>query len=204
MADIALFGGSFNPVHNGHVNLVKEVAAAIKPDRVIVIPTYISPFKMDSCGFVADGKDRLEMCRLAFEKLDHVEVSDYELSLKKVSYTINTLEHFKALYPNDSLYFIMGSDMLMSLDRWYRFEDIMKLCTIVAASRENEQSDISKLHEKAEELQTYGKVIVVNISAYEMSSTLIREKILNNSDISCYLPEKVVKYISDMHIYRNL
>lgn len=204
MADIALLGGSFNPVHNGHVNLVKEVAAAVKPDRVIVMPTYISPFKKDGCGFVADGKDRLEMCRLAFEKLDHVEVSDYELSLKKVSYTINTLEHFKALYPNDNLYFIMGSDMLMSLDRWYRFEDIMKLCTIVAASRENEQSDISKLHKKAEELQTYGKVIVVNISAYEMSSTLIREKILNNSDISCYLPEKVVKYISDMHIYRNL
>lgn len=204
MADIALFGGSFNPVHNGHVNLVKEVAAAVKLDRVIVMPTYISPFKKDDCGFVADGNDRLEMCRLAFEKLDHVEVSDYELSLKKVSYTINTLEHFKALYPNDSLYFIMGSDMLMSLDRWYRFEDIMKLCTIVAASRENEQSDISKLHKKAEELQTYGKVIVVNISAYEMSSTLIREKILNNSDISCYLPEKVVKYISDMHIYRNL
>ena len=204
MADIALFCGSFNPVHNGHVNLVKEVAAAVKLDRVIVMPTYISPFKKDDCGFVADGNDRLEMCRLAFEKLDYVEVSDYELSLKKVSYTINTLEHFKALYPNDSLYFIMGSDMLMSLDRWYRFEDIMKLCTIVAASRENEQSDISKLHKKAEELQTYGKVIVVNISAYEMSSTLIREKILNNSDISCYLPEKVVKYISDMHIYRNL
>ena len=152
----------------------------------------------------ASARQRFEMCRLAFEKLDYVEVSDYELSLKKVSYTINTLEHFKALYPNDSLYFIMGSDMLMSLDRWYRFEDIMKLCTIVAASRENEQSDISKLHKKAEELQTYGKVIVVNISAYEMSSTLIREKILNNSDISCYLPEKVVKYISDMHIYRNL
>lgn len=204
MADIALFGGSFNPVHNGHVNLVKEVAAAVKLDRVIVMPTYISPFKKDDCGFVADGNDRLEMCRLAFEKLDYVEVSDYELSLKKVSYTINTLEHFKTLYPNDSLYFIMGSDMLLSLDRWNRFEDIMKLCTIVAASRENEQSDISMLHKKAEELQAYGKVIIVNISAYEMSSTLIREKILNNRDISCYLPEKVVKYISDMHIYRNL
>lgn len=197
----AIFGGSFNPVHNGHVNLVRETAEKAGLDRVIVMPTFISPFKKDSDVFVADGADRLEMCRLAFEDMPFVSVSDYELSRRKVSYTVDTLRHYKAELPDDELYFIMGSDMLLSLKRWNSFEEIMRLCTIIAASREKNESDIEKLRGEAADLSKYGKVIVINISAFEVSSTEIREKIMKNQDISCYVPENVVKYILDTNLY---
>ena len=197
----AIFGGSFNPVHNGHINLVKEICRKVSLDRVIVMPTYISPFKKDDSGFVADGKDRLEMCRLAFEDCGFAEVSSYELSRAQVSYSADTVAHFKEIYPNDRLFFIMGSDMLLSFEKWHRFKDILKMCSLIAASREDKQSDLDLLEEKAEQLRAYGQVIITEISTYEMSSTLIREKIMKNQDISCYMPEKVVKYIEDNHIY---
>ena len=197
----AIFGGSFNPVHNGHVNLVRETAEKAALDRVIVMPTFISPFKKDSDVFVADGADRLEMCRLAFEDMPFVSVSDYELSRQKVSYTVETLRHYKEVLPDDELYFIMGSDMLLSLTKWYCFEEIMRLCTIIAASREENENDIEGLRNKADDLAKYGKVIVINISAFEVSSTEIREKIIKNQDISCYVPQNVVKYILDKNLY---
>lgn len=204
MSRIALFGGSFNPVHNGHFNLVKETAEKNGIDRVFVIPTYVSPFKKDSGGFVADGKDRLEMCRLAFEELPYVTVSDWELSQSEVSYSINTVTHFHEEFPDDELFFIMGSDMLLSFDRWHRYKDILALCTVIAASRENKGSDIDILRRKADELSSFGRVIVTEISAFELSSSEIREKIIKNYDLSCYMNENVVKYIVANNVYERL
>ena len=101
----AIFGGSFNPVHNGHVNLVRETAKKNALDRVFVIPTYVSPFKKNSDVFVADGKDRIEMCRLAFSELLYVTVSDYEIKKGGVSYSVDTVTHFRESFPEDELFF---------------------------------------------------------------------------------------------------
>ncbi len=199
--NIAIFGGSFNPVHNGHINIVREVMKSVSLDKVFIMPTFISPFKKDDTTFVASGKDRTQMCRLAFENVPNVTVSDYEISKQDISYTINTLEHFHEKYPDDKLHFIMGSDMLSSLDKWYRFEDIMKLCTIVACSRITLQSDFDILEHHAEKLRQYGEILLVNTSVFEMSSTVIREKIIKNEDISCYMNQNVVKYIEDNGLY---
>ena len=196
----AIFGGSFNPVHNGHVNLVKEIIKTISLDRVIIMPANTSPFKTDIANDTADGSDRINMCRLAFEQLDGVSVSNYEVTCTDVSYTVNTLKHFKALYPDDKLYFIVGSDMLESLHLWYRFDEIMSLCTIIAASRV--YGDFEELEKTADELRQFGEVILIQIEPYEMSSTLIREKILNNEEISCYMPSSVVKYIENNKLYK--
>ncbi|MGN1305406.1 MAG: nicotinate (nicotinamide) nucleotide adenylyltransferase [Oscillospiraceae bacterium] len=204
MSRIALFGGSFNPVHNGHFNLVKETAEKNGIDRVFVIPTFISPFKKDSGGFVADGKDRLQMCRLAFESLPYVTVSGWELSQSEVSYSVNTVSHFHEEFPDDELFFIMGSDMLLSFDRWHRWKDILGMCTIIAASRENGGSDIEELRKKAGQLSEYGRVIVTEISTFELSSSEIREKILKNCDLSCYMDKNVVEYIKENHVYHRL
>lgn len=204
MSRIALFGGSFNPIHNGHVNLVKETAEKNGIDRVYVIPTFISPFKKDSVGFVADGKDRLEMCRLAFAKLPYVTVSGWELSQSEVSYSVNTVEHFREEFPEDELFFIMGSDMLLSFDKWHKWQDILKMCTVIAASREDGGSDIERLREKAAQLSRFGKVIVTEITAFELSSSEIREKIIKNCDLSCYMDKNVVEYIEENRIYERI
>ncbi len=128
----AIFGGSFNPVHNGHINLVREAIINACLDRVIIMPAFISPFKKNECP-PADGIHRLEMLRLAFKDMKDIFISDYELKRAEVSYTVNTMRHFRETYPDDELYFIMGGDMLSSLHMWYKFEDIMSLCGIIAA-----------------------------------------------------------------------
>lgn len=142
------------------------------------------------------GADRLEMCRLAFGIFPECSVSSYELDNEGVSYTVLTLRHFREIYPDDELFLIVGSDMLLSLKRWYKFEEIMSLATIAAASRED--GDFDFLRKTADELSEYGKVRLVKIKPFPLSSTEIREKIENKQDFSCYLPEKVVKYILDI------
>lgn len=197
----AVFGGSFDPPHNGHINLVKQIYGAVLLNEVIVMPTKVSPFKQNSAEKPADGRQRYEMCRLAFANMPHVRVSDHEIVLPEVSYTVNTLRYLKGLYPNDELFFIMGSDMLTSFEKWYKFEEILSLCTIIAASRESGQRDISMLEAQARNLEKYGKVMVVPTSVCVMSSTEIRKKIKKSSDISCYMPQNVVKYILEHNLY---
>lgn len=198
----AIFGGSFDPVHNGHLNLVKQVSGRAGLDEVIVMPAGISPFKQNMERIPASGRQRFEMCRLAFRDVPHVTVSDYEISQPEVSYTINTVRRLKEQYPSDELFLIIGSDMLLSFHRWRNFEEILSMCGLIAASRESGQSDISELEKQAEALQKYGSVTVVPIDAFEVSSTEIRKKIKNSSDISCYVPQNVVKYILEHNLYK--
>ena len=197
MGKTAIFGGSFNPVHNGHINLVGEMINELHPDRVIIVPTGISPFKQGIKPMFS-GEDRLEMCRLAFSVFPECSVSSYEVDNEGVSYTVLTLRHFRQMYPDDELFFIVGSDMLLSLKRWYRFEEIMQLATIAAASRED--GDFDDLRKTADELSQFGRVILIKITPFPLSSTEIREKIENKQDFSCYLPEKVVQYILDKNV----
>ncbi len=197
----AIYGGSFDPIHNGHMNMVEQMYKKAALDEIIIMPTAISPFKQNTGRKIASAEHRLEMCRLAFEKYPFVSVSGYEASLSEVSYTVNTLRHFRKLYPDDDLFFIMGSDMLLSFDRWKSYEEILSMCTLLVASREDGETDFAQLEAMAERLSLLGKVQLVRTEVYEMSSTLIREKIMNNSDISCYMPENVVKYIAENTVY---
>lgn len=197
----AVFGGSFDPVHNGHVNLVKQIYGSVTLDEIIIMPAGISPFKQNMERVPASGKQRYEMCRLAFADMSYVTVSDYEISLPEVSYTVNTVRHLKEQYPTDELFLIIGSDMLLSFHRWRNFEEILSVCGLIAASRESGQSDLDELEKQAETLKKYGSVTVVPIDTFEVSSTEIRKKIKNSSDISCYVPQNVVKYIMKNDLY---
>lgn len=195
----ALFGGSFNPVHNGHVHLVKSVMKQNKFDRCIVIPAYVSPFKTENISYV-DPMARYEMCKLAFEGMKGVTVSDYEITKRDVSYTSQTLEYFSKKYYDDKLYFIVGSDSLDTLMTWHEFEKIMKLCTIVAAVRDNDDKD--KLYENARKIKKYGEVILTDIEPFEVSSTEIRNKILLGESVNELVPENVLLYIKKNNLYR--
>ena len=191
----AIFGGSFDPVHKGHVSLVSELKKALELDEIIVMPTGISPFKKDMERRPASGADRLEMCRLAFADMPFATVSDYEVSRIGVSYTFDTVRHFRSLYPNDKLFWLVGGDMLKSFDRWKNWQEILSMCTLAAVSRQKCGSDRNELEKKAAELRKYGEVLFAETKPLEISSTEIRKKIIKNSDISCYVPQNVVKYI---------
>ncbi len=198
----ALYGGTFNPVHKGHFNCLKTVLDSVDLDRVIVLPDRIPPHKA-SDGLVS-GKDRMNMCRLAFEGLDKVSISDWELKQKGKSYSVITLRHFHKKYPGDKLFFIMGSDMLLSFEQWFEYKEILKLASLVCVSRENAvtQNDL-KAHAQRLMKENGGEIIIVNTKPFEVSSTQIRDMIKKSADTSCYLDKNVVKYIEENELYMD-
>ena len=192
-----IYGGSFNPVHNGHIHLAQTAVREFSLDRLFLMPSKISPHR-SSDEYVSE-KDRLEMLRLACADCEKLEVSDYELKIDRVSYSIYTVEHFREIYPEDELFLLVGSDMLLSFETWHRFEEILSKVTLCAVSRNDGDND--KLRKKAKELSKYGKILISESSALEVSSTDIRKKIEKNLDFTCYLNENVVQYIKLMGLY---
>ena len=198
---IGLFGGTFDPVHLGHRYLLDEVMKAVRFDRVYIIPAKIPPHKAAS-GMTSE-QDRFEMCRLAFSDLDSVFVSDFEMKNEGKSYSYNTVKHFKELHPEDKLYFIMGSDQLLSFDSWYRPDDILEMTGIIAVSRDDDISN-SELEAKASSLSK-GKdsIIIVGTKPFELSSTQIRNAVGSGEDVSGFLAPKVYEYIKSKGLYRQ-
>ena len=196
---IGIYGGSFNPVHNGHIHLAKTAVRDFALDRLFLMPSKISPHR-SSDEYVSE-EDRLAMLRLACEECEKLDVSDYELKSDRVSYTIYTVEHFREAYPDDELFLLVGSDMLMSFEKWYRFEDILSFVTLCAVSRND--GDHAELLKKADELSQYGRILVSSSPAVEVSSTDIRKKIEKNLDFACYLSENVVQYIRLKGLYQK-
>lgn len=195
----AIFGGSFDPVHNGHISLAHTAAENI-PDitKLIVIPAAVSPFKR--AGSRVSGEDRLNMCRLAFENIPCAEVSDYEIKKGGVSYTYETLAFFSELCKGEKLYMIMGSDSLRTLPSWKNFGEIMRLCTPAAAARS--QEDRQLITEYAKEVMPYGDVLVFDAEPFEISSTQLRKSIAEGGDWQEYVPQKTAEYIKRFGLYK--
>lgn len=191
MSRIALFGGSFNPIHNGHLHLALTVHQQCGLDRMLLMPSGTAPHK--SSDAYAPAADRLAMCRLAAEPYPWLEVSDYELTKPGKSYTVETLRYLHSRFPEDALFLLTGSDMLLSFDSWYCWQEILTLAGLLCVSRGTEPEDV--LRQKAAELSPYGQVTVVHAQPLPMSSSQIRHKIELCRKFSCYLPENVVQYI---------
>jgi len=196
----AIFGGSFNPVHKGHVNMARAAYNEMGLDRVIVVPSHISPQKSEADYIGVTDRQRFDMCALAFEKEEGFEVSDFEIKRQEKSYTFYTLCHFEKLYPEDKFYLVIGSDSLYYFDRWYRFEEIMKRAELIVMARE--EGEYEKLRNKAESLVKYGKINILDCEAFPISSTILRQNLSDLKDCTCYLDEKVVKYIVANRLYR--
>lgn len=197
---IGLFGGTFDPVHLGHRYLAEAAVREAGLDRLIIMPAKIPPHKADAK--IVSGEQRLEMCRLAFADLDKAEISDYELGLEGKSYSYNTVRYLKDRYPDSRICFIMGSDQLEVFDTWYRWQDILEIADLIVLSRED-SLDSDKLKKKAARISDKpGKITVISVEPFEISSTKIREMIGNNEDCSCYLDKKVIEYIKANGLYK--
>lgn len=196
---IGIYGGSFNPVHNGHIHLALTAVSELGLDRLYLVPSKISPHR-SSAEYVPE-EDRLEMLRRACRVSDRLEVCDYELRSDRVSYTIFTVEEFRRRFPDDELFLLVGSDMLMIFETWNRFADILRECTLAVVPRC--EGDIPELERKAEELRRYGNIVICRAEAVEVSSTDIRKKIAKNQKYSCYLDKNVVQYIRLKKLYKQ-
>ncbi len=195
---IGIYGGAFNPVHKGHVKLAQEVKTKANLDKIIIMPSGVSPHK--SSGSLVDSIHRLEMCKLAFEGEDYI-ISDLEIKREGKSYTVDTVTELKKLYPDDELYLIMGSDMLLCFHKWYRYEDILSAVTICATTR---QGDIS-----LDELKAYSRdvlrkdTLIIDFEPFECSSTKVRNALLSCDDASSSVPCKVLAYIIEKGLYTD-
>lgn len=206
MKNVAVFGGTFNPFHKGHKRLICEASNAVHFDKIIIIPSKVPPHKKAEC--LASEQDRIRMVELSIQdnniSCDDISVSDIELKRDGKSYSYNTLIELKKVYPDSEykFYFVMGSDMLIHFNEWYKYRRILKLCTLVCLSRCDEDS--SRLETYADKLNNIGgEVKIVQASPLEISSTEIRKAIKNKDfeKLACYLDEKVVKYILERNLY---
>lgn len=193
---IGVYGGSFNPPHNGHLMLAKELAERLELDKLIIIPSNISPQK-DNNGNI-DPKHRIEMCKLLFS--DPIfTVSDCEIKRGGRSFTFDTLTYLKNEYENAEFYLFMGSDMLLSFHTWYRFKDILSMCTVCAISREDEECT-KKMREYAK-ANLGENVLIFDVKPFQVSSSLIRENIRRKEPCDGLLDAKIIEYIKENGLY---
>lgn len=198
MIKIAVFGGTFNPVHKGHIHLANRFAQILRVDRVLLIPASIPPHKRAPA--LAPGEDRLAMCRLACGTSGVLKASGLEIRRGGLSYTSDTLRELKALYPDSELYLITGEDMFLTLEQWHEADMIFSLATVYAAPRS--RSGSGRLREYASALARKGaRTRVEDIRYLPVSSTRVREAVRKGENISAYVPEPVARYISEKHLY---
>jgi nicotinate-nucleotide adenylyltransferase len=197
MQKIAILGGTFNPIHNGHLHLVRRFSQMIQADRVLLIPTRIPPHK--AAPDLAPAQDRLQMCRLAAEP-DGFEVSDMEIRREGPSYTSDTLLELKQIYPNSELFFITGEDMFLTLEEWHNPELVYSLATICAAPRS--RNGCTALNQYAEKVGKKGaKTMICNIDYLPVSSTMVRNAVRRGENLLAYVPRQVADYICKHHLY---
>ena len=136
---LVFFGGTFDPPHVEHVNMVKSVVKEIAPEKIIIMPTYVPPHK--KVFLQASPKQRLELCNMAFANISGVEVSDWEICQKGKSYSYLTMQRLKKLYPDYDISFLMGTDMLSSFKYWKNPLEILKNATPLLCVRKGEGID---------------------------------------------------------------
>ncbi|MDD6728530.1 MAG: nicotinate (nicotinamide) nucleotide adenylyltransferase [Eubacteriales bacterium] len=203
MADkkkIGIFGGAFNPVHNGHIALAKGFLNFLELDRIIFIPTANPPHKTDRS--FASKEDRFNMLSLAIEDCDRFEISDIEFQRQGKSYTYDTLCVLKKMYPDDEFYLIIGADQFLTFDMWYRYKDILSMVNLCTTAREDE-AEKAKILDFAKSLEGLdeGRFFLLNQPVIKVSSSEIRDKIKSGEDTSSLICPKVNKYIVEKRLY---
>lgn len=196
---IAIFGGSFDPVHAEHGNLVRAAQEKLGADKVIVVPAYVPPHKQGKN--MAPPEDRLEMARLAFAGQRGCEVSAYELNAGGTSYTCRTVEHFAEKYPGAQLFLLVGSDMLKDFYSWREPEAILARAELVVCNREGE-----KVNFRTEQLRFFARFRktfkALEYVGRDVSSTKVRVLCAFGEDLRPYLSADVAGYIEGKELYR--
>lgn len=199
MMKIGIFGGTFDPVHSEHVALASAAIDALSLDRLFVVPTFLSPHKQGRR--VASAEHRLAMCRLAFSQ-EKEEVCDYEIEAGGTSYSYLTCRHFRALYPDAEIYFVMGTDMLDFFPHWKEPRDILSHVRLAVGARAEELTALEGRQSAFSERFGCGFSVVPFVGA-PVSSTKIRAIAALGGDVSALTGEKVAAYLEAEGVYRD-
>lgn len=200
MGYITVFGGTFNPPHIGHLEIVSALSKHDLVEKVLLIPTKVPPHK--ETDFLASEEDRIAMLELIAADFDNVTVSDIEFKRAGKSFTVDTLREIKEIFPDKEIALTVGADMLISLPTWKEYDNILKLCKIFTFFREG--ADIEQYTSAILELKSNGaEIYVLEDEIQGVSSTMVREKLCSGEDVSSLLPAEVFDFIKSRGVYRG-
>ena len=198
MEKLGVFGGTFNPIHNGHLSLCTQLSDALGLAKVLLIPTAIPPHKRAT--ELADGSQRLAMCRLAVQGDPRFCVCDLELRRQGSSYTVDTLRELEALYPDTRMFLLMGTDMFLTVQNWYHANEIFRRAVLIAGARQKgEERQLREHLSFLETLGACGKIIPCHV--VDISSTEIRAARKQGRTLRGMVPPSVARYIEENKLY---
>lgn len=204
---LGIFGGAFDPVHKGHTQSLKFINDLKIVDEVYVIPNFASPHDKD---IRSSGSHRLKMLEMAFNEFENIKINEFELNNKKKSYSYETLNSFKQLFPDRHFSLIIGLDSLHSFTTWKNWEEILSLCSLLVLGRTiNKNKKLDKALESRITLDIddffseHGKIFLLENDFINVSSSEIRKKIKNDESLEGLLDQNVQEYIQDMSLYKN-
>lgn len=199
---IGILGGTFNPIHLGHLLIAENAYEQFKLDRVNIMPAHISPFKLDTK--VLDKEDRKKIIELSIADNPHFVMDPREIDSDSISYTYLTLSDMKANNPEDELFFILGADSLKTIKNWRNPQIIFDNATVLAAVRDND--DIDDLKRYADEIKALfnGNVGFIKTPTYDVSSTDIRRRIASGESVRYMICDAAIEYITDNNLYKEI
>lgn len=200
MKKIGILGGTFDPFHLGHMSIGERSIEEAGLDELILLPANVSPFKINR--EMVEEIHRINMLEAFVKGHPHFSLSRIEIDTDAVSYTYDTMETFRKLYPYDKLYFICGSDALITIDSWYKGDMLLKSTRFIVANRPGVDENV--LHEKIQQYgDAYGtEIILLTNPILEVSSTEIKERIKKGISIHNLVPREIEKYIDEYALYR--
>lgn len=196
---LLLFGGTFDPPHNGHLNILENAAQRIKPDKILVMPAFVPPHKT---AYGTDAELRIKMCGALLKNKPNAEISRIEIERGGKSYTIDTVAELKRIYPGYRIYLLVGSDMLLYFEKWKDWRRLLKEVTVFCQCRLN--ADIEAVSEYVKFLRKNGgRVIVCSKSILEITSTNIRARVQNGVSVAELVPGGVLRLIEENNLYKK-
>ena len=212
-SSLGILGGSFNPVHNGHIHIAEKVISLFKLNKILFVPAHMSPFK-NQVQDLAPVEHRLKMLESALKFRDNLGVDTFEIKKGGTSYTINTLRYFFKQTKN--LYFIMGMDSFLDIGKWYKYEELFKLSHFIVIPRPDYlkkdlsnvlpkqffNENFSKIHDGEWQHKGGYKVFYSAIEPLRVSASEIRRKIKNGEDIRNLVPKEVYEYLARNNVYK--
>lgn len=197
MKRIGLFGGTFDPIHTGHIKIAGIAKERAALDSIIFIPSGDPPHKISKN--VSGKLDRLRMTQLATEEFKDFSVSDYEIKLNEKSYSVNMVKHFNKLFPDAELYFIIGADSLYDMPTWWHYRELLSLCVFIVISRPGIKKE-DLLDRFSGDEKPFRALFIDDVSI-DISSTSIRNKLKCGNNAGNFLPPSVYEYIKSNGLY---
>ncbi|MBS5939419.1 nicotinate-nucleotide adenylyltransferase [Clostridium sp.] len=194
---IGIIGGTFNPIHLAHLYIAYEAKCQLNLDKIIFVPTGSPPHKKDI--EILEASLRYNMVYEAIKNYEDFEISDYEIEKKGLSYTFETLEHFKN--DDNELYFITGADCLMDIEKWKYPEKIFKLCNFVVFNRAGYSKKNLRIQKEKIQQKFNTNITFLDIIDLEISSSIIRNRIKEGKRIDFFMPKEVLEYIIMNNLY---